>query len=240
MYLDKVYIRCREGEIPDSVNNFAAYDGFRQLGAEIVPFYGFGDVEEIKDFGPNVGISGYLVDIWLALKTIQKPKPTPIDYPEELTDYLGRSIKSSTLGEVRKILDPIFVKPKEDKLFTGYLTRMGDGDRNSVLCPDDTEVWTSDLVKFVTEYRVFVMDSKIIGAHFYKGNWGIVPNRDIIESAVKAFTKAPRGYSLDFGVTDDGKTLLVEANDGYALGNYGLNSVLYARLIEARWEELTR
>jgi hypothetical protein len=44
---------------------------------------------------------------------------------------------------------------------------------------------------------------------------------------------------LDWGVTDTGETRLVEANDAYALGYYGLQSVLYARMIDARWEELT-
>ena len=57
---------------------------------------------------------------------------------------------------------------------------------------------------------------------------------------MKAYKSAPRAYVLDFGATSDGETRLVEANDAYALGHYGLASVLYARLIDARWEELTR
>lgn len=35
------------------------------------------------------------------------------------------------------------------------------------------------------------------------------------------FSDAPNGYGIDFGVTDDGRTLLIEVNDGYALGSYG-------------------
>lgn len=38
--------------------------------------------------------------------------------------------------------------------------------------------------------------------------------------------------------TDDGRTLLVEVNDGYALGCYGLQHNLYAKLLAARWAEL--
>ena len=37
-----------------------------------------------------------------------------------------------------------------------------------------------------------------------------------------------------------GKTLLVEVNDSYALGHYGLRTIPYARMIEARWEEMTQ
>jgi hypothetical protein len=31
---------------------------------------------------------------------------------------------------------------------------------------------------------------------------------------------------------------LIEANDGFALGCYGLDPVIYATLLEARWCEL--
>lgn len=49
---------------------------------------------------------------------------------------------------------------------------------------------------------------------------------------------AKRGYGIDFGVLDDGRTALVELNDGYALGNYGLAAEAYLALCIARWEQL--
>ena len=49
----------------------------------------------------------------------------------------------------------------------------------------------------------------------------------------------PNGYGTDFGVTDDGRTLLIEVNDGYALGSYGLYYLDYAKLLSAIWAELT-
>lgn len=48
----------------------------------------------------------------------------------------------------------------------------------------------------------------------------------------------PAGCALDFGVTEDGRTLLIEMNDGYSLGFYGLEPALYARVLAARWAEL--
>lgn len=53
------------------------------------------------------------------------------------------------------------------------------------------------------------------------------------------FSDAPNGYGIDFGVTDDGRTLLIEVNDGYALGSYGMYYLDYAKLLSARWAELT-
>ena len=65
------------------------------------------------------------------------------------------------------------------------------------------------------------------------------PDPEVIKRAVRDYKTAPAGYSLDFGVTDTDKTLLIEVNDGYALGSYGLFYVDYAKLLAARWAELT-
>ena len=48
----------------------------------------------------------------------------------------------------------------------------------------------------------------------------------------------PAGCSADFGVAGDGRTLLVEINDGHSLGCGALVANLYAKLLEARWDEI--
>lgn len=60
-----------------------------------------------------------------------------------------------------------------------------------------------------------------------------------MENAVSDYTSAPKGYAIDFGLADDGRTLLLEVNDGYSLGSYGLFPLDYAKLLSARWAELT-
>ena len=240
MSLRKVYIRYKEG-CPDSPNTFAAFDGFQQLGIETVPFYGFGDIDTLEDLGPEVGLVGFIGDVWNALKKMGKPIPTPLDYPEELRWALGRKVWRSTLGEMRRSFDPVFIKPVTQKLFTGFVWRAVMGDQIRVVTlADETELWVSDRVEFVSEYRVFVKDGEILDVRRYNGDWSKVPLREIVEGAVHSFKSGPRAYSLDFGVTPEDETLLVEVNDAYALGHYGLNSIRYANLIEARWEELTR
>lgn len=44
---------------------------------------------------------------------------------------------------------------------------------------------------------------------------------------------------MDFGVTDKGETVLIEVNDGFSIGLYGLFHIDYAKLLSARWAELT-
>lgn len=237
-FLRKVYIRCREG-YPDNPNMYAAYDGFRQLGVETAQFEGFGDIAGLSDLGPEVALSGYVGDVLAALAQLGKPRPPNIDYPEELRPWLGREVWRSTLGQVRRMVDPVFFKPVEEKLFTGFVWRSPDGDRMRVATfGDDVEVWVSDRIDFVSEFRCFVNGGKIVGCRQYNGDWSRALDRQIVESAVKAYTSSPQAYSIDFGVTRGARTLLVEVNDAYALGAYGLPSVLYANMVEARWSEL--
>ena len=72
----------------------------------------------------------------------------------------------------------------------------------------------------------------------YRGDWHRNFDPEILEQAVKAFKSAPAGYAMDIGVTEKGQTLLVEINDGFALGCYGADAIQYARLLSARWCEL--
>lgn len=87
--------------------------------------------------------------------------------------------------------------------------------------------------------------AQIIGAGRYDDLEDDMPEPDItiVQSAAKKMklSGGPVAYALDFGVLDDGRTALVEANDGWALGYYkGTCSYKdFARLLHGRWTELT-
>ena len=83
-----------------------------------------------------------------------------------------------------------------------------------------------------------MLRGKVVGAAHYKGDCFTHPDAATVRAGVAAFTGAPAAYGLDFGVTADGRTLLVEANDGFALGCYGLDPVLFAEMLEVRWCEI--
>lgn len=75
-----------------------------------------------------------------------------------------------------------------------------------------------------------------------KHYWGdplMFPDSKVIQRAIKDYTSAPDAYGIDFGVTKDGRTLLIEVNDAWALGCYGLESHLYAKFLLTRWTQLT-
>jgi hypothetical protein len=102
--------------------------------------------------------------------------------------------------------------------------------------PPDEEVWLSQAIHFVSEYRCYVLKGEILGVHFYKGDWSKAPSRKAVEGAVRAWESQPVAWTLDVGVTPEGETLLVEVNDGYSFGNYGMMSTKYAQMMEAWWE----
>jgi hypothetical protein len=236
----KIYIRHREN-LPDDANNFAALRGFEQLGVETAPFHGFGDIDSIDGLGPEVGIHGFVGDAFTALKLIGAPLPAPLDYPEELAEFRQRRIWRTTLDAVN-VGD--FVKPVRHKLFTGRVWGGGIADRLATegvpgVAPDEP-VWCSEPVTFVAEFRCFVLEDKVLDVRRYKGDWSKAPDRNVVTRAAMAYGSAPAAYSLDWGVAADGRTVLVEANDAFALGAYGLDPVLYARMISARWEEMTK
>lgn len=237
----KFYIRFRE-DFPETEMQAAALYGFRQRGVETAPFYWGDDIAGLDDLGPDVGLAGYIEDVWKALDKVGARRPPSLDYPQALRSFLGRELWRSDLKTVRGITHrKLFVKPVKQKLFTGFQMTGAFNDQIRMGTYHETEeVWLSDPVDFVSEYRCFVLRGEVLSARWYKGDWGVAIDRKVVEAAAKAWPEAPVAYTLDFGATKDGKTLLVEVNDGFAMGTYGLQPELYAAMLEARWQEMVR
>lgn len=100
-------------------------------------------------------------------------------------------------------------------------------------------VYCSEPVTFVAKWHCFVMRWQILNVRSYRRSWRPGFDARIIEKAFDAYAGVPAGYGIDFGVTEDGRTPLVEVNDGYALGSYGFEYHAYAQLLFACWVELT-
>lgn len=233
----KVYIQSKDKYTPHNYNFFNAHQGFKEMGFETIMFSSY---EELSKSNKEDVVVGYVNTVRERLSDFGIITPE-IDYPKELTKYLGRKIWNTKLNQITNTpeLWPIFVKPVEDKKFTGVVVR---STKDLVGCGtygENPDVLCSEIVNFKAEWRCFVRYGKILDVRPYKGNWKLHYDPSIIETAVKDYSTAPSGYAIDFGVTDDGRTLMIEINDGYALGCYGLFYINYAKLLSARWAELT-
>ena len=230
-----VYVQGRHG-IPGSVSTYDAYLGFTDMGFEVEIF---DDTQVLKNAAKEDIVIGGIGIVRSHLESLGVNCPD-IDYPEELKQFLGRKLWKTTIEQVNCEVGswPVFVKPIEAKRFTGCVIHSA-ADLIGMGCQNDNfEVFCSEPVNMLSEYRCFVRRGEILDVRHYQGDWSVAPDKNVVEAAVNAYTSAPAGYGADFAVTDKGETVLVEVNDGYSLGSYGLWHDLYAQLLAARWSEL--
>jgi hypothetical protein len=57
---------------------------------------------------------------------------------------------------------------------------------------------------------------------------------------VEAYKNCPSAYTLDVGLIASGETVLVEVNDMWAIGSYGLDGRDYALLCARRMKEIMK
>lgn len=233
----RVFIQTREKGKFHNDNFFKAYLGFAEMELETVTFSSNVVLRESK---LEDVVVGYVGTVRSRLNDFGITTPE-MDYPDELEKYLGRKIWKSRINTINSNpnLWPLFVKSVEDKKFTGVVVRSAKDLISCGSCYENAECLCSEIVNFDAEWRVFVRYGKILDVRPYKGDWRVHYNSSVIENAVNEYRTAPAAYAIDFGVTDDGRTLLIEVNDGYALGSYGLFYPDYAKLLSARWAELT-
>lgn len=168
-------------------------------------------------------------------------EPPALDYPDALQPFLGRRVWRATLAELRRHREddpPVFAKPLVDKRFVGLVVRKFRDLIGTAHLPDDEPIHLSDAVEFVAEKRYFMLDGELVWMGHYAGDPLAQLDHERVRAAARAWTDAPRACGLDFGLTSDGRTLLVEVNDAFALGAYGTPPLLYAQLLAARWKQL--
>lgn len=182
-----------------------------------------------------------------ALKQLAIPEPEPNDYPTSLTEFLHRRTWYSTLEKLelglRRGNHPgLFAKPAtRSKRFTGCVFESeydlykvhGVSRQEKLLC--------SEVVTWLSEYRVYVVHSDVRSVDYYRGNAEVPIDMETVHQAIQTLDQAGEsyaGYAIDFGVLDSGETALVEMNDGFAIGAYQIDSKNYTDMIWARWEEL--
>jgi hypothetical protein len=236
----KAYIQTdKHGEFYN-VNAFTAYEGFKNFGFEIEKFT---DAYEITDSNPEPIIVGGILNVRKRLQNLHIPREAKeIDYPEELKPFLKRKIWDSTINEIFNSRNwNIFIKPQtETKLFPGKVIKNEMDFLGLIDQENDIKIWCSELINFKTEWRCFIRYKEILDIRRYKGDWDTKIDLKTVQNAISAFQSQPHSYALDFGVNEEGETILVEVNDGHSLGTYGLSSSHYARFLSARWSELAQ
>ena len=106
---------------------------------------------------------------------------------------------------------------------------------------DDTEVYISAVLpKIVSEYRCFVHEDKLVGIQHYLGDFKTFPSVRMIEDMIASYKSSNCAYTLDVGVMEHGSTVLIEVNDMWAIGSYGMDAKTYALMCVRRMREIGR
>jgi ATP-grasp domain, R2K clade family 2 len=155
-----------------------------------------------------------------------------------------------TMLDARKIVESggsIFVKPVVPKAYGMSGTLMSPEWPNcNANVPDSAELFA--YVPFhkpiVSEWRCYVYDRQIVHVANYSGDIFQTPDWEVAKSAVKsAGDEFPIAYTVDVavlsdGVFDDADTVVVEFNDFWAIGNYGIDNRTYLRMLMARYNDI--
>lgn len=244
----KAYIKVKKDYnsglvVGHSLEMQKAINGFNELACEIEQYYSLNDIYD--QITKEDIVVDYLIQCENVFKKFGITHPHVDNYPECLKEFLGRKIWKDTINSIssdeKKWSAGWFVKPVDSKVFTGKVISsikdlIGCGAYN-----DNLEVLCSEAVEFMREWRCFVYYDEIIDVRPYKGDWHYNYNPDVLDQIMNQFTQwdeRPMACSIDIGVTKDGRTLLIECNDAYSLGAYGLEDYKYAKLLSARWSQL--
>ena len=163
--------------------------------------------------------------------------------PEDLYPLAGREIIIRPISEVLRSRVKKFIKPTPDKnkSFDGFVYT-GDQMEQLIVVnyfmKGDEPIIVSDVVNFVSEWRCYICNGEILDGKHYKGDFRKAPDYSVADKAIELWKDAPVAWSCDIGVTDEGKTLIVECNDVMSLGMYGLAPHKAALMLEKRWEQI--
>jgi hypothetical protein len=146
-------------------------------------------------------------------------------------DYVARKIKYMTLAEAIELnkTERKFIKPADDKCFDAKVYEPNEFKPHELI-DRNYPTLVSDPVKFVSEYRFFVKDQKILTGSCYLWNGEINEpknyyNRyfEMLQYACWCIKQIPSESAvIDFGFLDDtDEMVIIESNPAWASGIYG-------------------
>ena len=253
----KAYIHCTDG-IPTFDFAMACYEGAQKRGMEIIKF---DDIMEVPANKNNLVVA-CIEDTISYLERLGVDTPYALDafamlngsglikrkyYVMKLSDIMPTEPHQTMTFFKDK---PFFMKPlKNTKAFAaGVVTNYKNLPimLSDYKGPKDIEVLVSEVVDMVSEYRVFVRtrtynDDPITGVKHYLGDPFLVPDKQYVVDAInylKRYTDMPHSYTLDVAILSDGRTEVIELNDAWSSGSYGLNGKDYLSFYIDRWIQL--
>lgn len=156
--------------------------------------------------------------------------------PYPLSAHEHRQIRTRFMWQIKESDLPVFIKPiYATKAFTGFVCNDLDDFRLSRFGKHNG-VYTSSVVKFVSEYRYYGHGGKYVPSH-YDGDPSIKPDQAVVDEILSKVTVGV----VDIGVLDTGETAIVECCQAYSIGLYeGCPTEHYYNTLVEYWGSLKR
>ena len=147
--------------------------------------------------------------------------------------YRKRDVRFATFGDARRLMEPAFVKPPNEKLFQPKV--FASGQQLPAGYDDSMKVLIAEPVSFEVEYRCFVLDRQIRTMSPYLRHGQLAklddfaaPDHELAEASIFAqqlladdAVPLPRAVALDIGFIADRGWAVVELNAAWGSGIYG-------------------
>lgn len=239
--MKKIYVQLKNG-LPINVDIQNAIDGFEYLGYDVVGFTLEDVLSGKMDYrAKNSPFVGSIDGMSILFKNIGK-YPTPIDFPDTVLNsgLLNRTISTMKLNDFVETFKsnskPMFVKPLQTKLFDGVL--ISKQEHLSYLRFENCDVLVSEPVEILSEHRVYVHNKKAVYSCNYSGDFRISPCFDYVDKLIDVYKEQPIAYTIDVAILKDGSMTVIEFNDFWAIGSYGLYCINYSQMLLDRYCEI--
>lgn len=163
-----------------------------------------------------------------------------------LPENSNRDYVVQKLGDVKALAKDgkkMFIKPFDIKLFTGFvIDNIQYSSINGI--PDDTEVMVYEpfTSPILSEWRCYVHYDKVVDIRNYAGDIYTIPMKEYLEYIInKNKGNFPNTYVIDVGILEWQKEhVVIEYNDMWGIGNYGVPNDLYVRMLKERYFNIMR
>lgn len=147
----------------------------------------------------------------------------------------------------------LFIKPIEAKQY-GISGLVLDGAKYTILndVPGETLFYAYEPFskKLISEWRIYVHNHKMVDARNYSGDYCAIINPTYVNHVINQNkSDFPIAYTIDIGIFEDltsvadyreMENVVIEFNDMWAIGNYGIPNDLYLRLLKDRYSQIIR
>lgn len=163
--------------------------------------------------------------------------PKPINIPKKLMtpEFLGRTadfVKFSDINSSISLNGNKFVKSIDKIKGASGMTDTLDisfvyGERNVIGAPEDSysqKFFVSDIIPISSEWRCFIFNNELIDVRHYIGEFDNIPSKAVIKEMIASYTNSPPAYTLDVGVTNYDRTVILEVHNFWSCGLYGFEA----------------